>query len=457
MKQTYNVGYIQTPSVTHLANVKQSLADAGLVSPTTPNEMLPTAIEEGMKSFIKPNGTLDITENGTYDVTDKASVNVNVAGNGVSLNIHYGLEAPEDTSMLWVKLENEPSKVEISNNVEGGNDQIKLSKYTLPTNLGSMVCETVGDKIYIMSGAVGSDDYVNTIYMFDPKNGSFTTKSSTFSNSEGASHSSAVVDKYIYILSWDANGKYVFKYDTEMDTWTKSSKLGNDFWDRSATAVGSKIYLFGGYYWKYASSTKYTNTVLVYDTTTDLSTTLSVTLPASVSSVCSAAVGTKIYLFHKSFSTVYVFDTVSTELYSLDIALPATTDIYESVAIGNDIYVLYAQNVYKFDTITKNFSLIGQITNSINASYGRRGCCAYNNSIYTFGGSSSNLIYTLETKYQVDSNTLILLNAQEQPKMNISTSPNTIINIGLSKVILGNSENIGEEVEFKIHNGIEWS
>ena len=51
MKQTYNVGYLQTPSVKHLANVKQALADTGLASPTTPNEMLPTAIEEGVQVY----------------------------------------------------------------------------------------------------------------------------------------------------------------------------------------------------------------------------------------------------------------------------------------------------------------------------------------------------------------------------------------------------------------------
>lgn len=53
MKQTYNVGYLQTPSVKHLANVKQALADNGLASPTTPNEMLPDLIEEGLAE-LKP-------------------------------------------------------------------------------------------------------------------------------------------------------------------------------------------------------------------------------------------------------------------------------------------------------------------------------------------------------------------------------------------------------------------
>lgn len=81
MKQTYNVGYLQTPSVKHLANVKQTLVDSEIITHTTPNEMLPTAIKEGLKDFVKPTGTLDITENGEYDVIDKANISVNVKTN----------------------------------------------------------------------------------------------------------------------------------------------------------------------------------------------------------------------------------------------------------------------------------------------------------------------------------------------------------------------------------------
>lgn len=68
MKQTYNVGYLQTPSVKHLANVKQALADTGLASPTTPNEMLPTAIEEGLAE-LKPENILGRVKIGQVEGT----------------------------------------------------------------------------------------------------------------------------------------------------------------------------------------------------------------------------------------------------------------------------------------------------------------------------------------------------------------------------------------------------
>ena len=51
MKQTFNVGYLQTPSVKNLENAKQALFESGLVENTTPDEMLPDAIEEGVKKL----------------------------------------------------------------------------------------------------------------------------------------------------------------------------------------------------------------------------------------------------------------------------------------------------------------------------------------------------------------------------------------------------------------------
>lgn len=51
MKQTHHIGYVQTPSVKNLSNVKNALVENGLVPLTTPNEMLPDAIVEGLKKL----------------------------------------------------------------------------------------------------------------------------------------------------------------------------------------------------------------------------------------------------------------------------------------------------------------------------------------------------------------------------------------------------------------------
>ena len=57
-------------------------------------------------------------------------------------------------------------------------------------------------------------------------------------------------------------------------------------------AVGTKIYLFGGY-----NSNGRLNTIQVFDTTNNTIQTLSTTLPSEAESIGTAAVGTKIYLF----------------------------------------------------------------------------------------------------------------------------------------------------------------
>ena len=100
---------------------------------------------------------------------------VDVKGSGgASLNIHYGLEAPEDTSKLWVKLANEPSKVEISNSVSGGNETLDYGISALPTACNSLGCASVGTKIYLFGGAV-SDSRLNTINVFNTETNTIET------------------------------------------------------------------------------------------------------------------------------------------------------------------------------------------------------------------------------------------------------------------------------------------
>ena len=55
MKQTHHIGYVQTPSVKNLSNVKNALVENGLVSLTTPNEMLPDAIEKALENLAPEN------------------------------------------------------------------------------------------------------------------------------------------------------------------------------------------------------------------------------------------------------------------------------------------------------------------------------------------------------------------------------------------------------------------
>ena len=80
-------------------------------------------------------------------------------------------------------------------------------------------------------------------------------------------------------------------------------------------AVGTKIYLFGGY----NSSSSTLNTIQVFDTTNNTIQTLSATLPQVTSAIGTAAVGTKIYLFGGCNSSSSILNTIN--LFTVNVPL----------------------------------------------------------------------------------------------------------------------------------------
>ena len=99
------------------------------------------------------------------------------------------------------------------------------------------------------------------------------------------------------------------------DTGTTLPRVANGI---GTAAVGTKIYLFGGY------SNNYTclNTIQVFDTTNNTIQTLSTTLPQAMYGMGTVAVGTKIYLFggySKSYMNTINLFTVNIPLSSNDI------------------------------------------------------------------------------------------------------------------------------------------
>lgn len=389
-----------------------------------------------------------------------------ITGGGELFNIYYGLTPPEDTSKLWVKLESAPSKVEVCNNVSGGNEKIDLLEQVLPRPMGDMGCAEVDGKIYIISGSNNDgeyDAYSSTIYVFDPNDGTFTLVHESFTRSEGAALSTVAVGKKIYMISPKGSYNHVYIYDTETNEWSYiSSALSNDFWHRSASVVDSNIYIFGGYFWKQYSSAKYTNTIFLYNTVYDASALLNVTLPTSSYGICSAAVDKKIYLFHADFNSIYIFDTETKQVLSTGIALPTSYTPTGAISIGSNIYLFYSNSIYKFDTINQTSEYICSIPTSApensNSSWYRRGYCKCGDDIYIFGGGNKviDIIYKFSTSYNVEDHKLVLLNKQGGNKINILNDPRIDMNVEIEMALLGNSDNKGEKVEYAIHNGTEW-
>ena len=103
-------------------------------------------------------------------------------------------------------------------------------------------------------------------------------------------------------------------------------------------AVGTKIYLFGGY-----NSNSRLNTIQVFDTTNNTIQTLSTKLPTVENSIGTAAVGTKIYLFggysSDYLNTIQVFDTTNNTIQTLSTTLPSEAESIGTAAVGTKIYL----------------------------------------------------------------------------------------------------------------------
>ena len=117
----------------------------------------------------------------------------------------------------------------------------------------------------------------------------------------------------------------------------------------ASSAVGTKIYLFGG-----NGDSGYLSTINVFDTTTNTITTLSTTLPKAATGIASAAVGTKIYLFGGNgdsyLKTINQF-VVSVDLTSGNILVVTNTvDLFNLISTDAVSLEVGIENIYKGNT-----------------------------------------------------------------------------------------------------------
>ena len=163
-----------------------------------------------------------------------------------------------------------------------------------------------------------------------------------------------------------------------VNKYTKKSNLPYPFYQASASAVGTNIYLFGGYH--IDGYDKYNHK---YDTTTDTYSRMA-NIPFTFYQGSSVSIGTDIYLLLNSFN--YKYDT-TTGTYTKNTDIPYSFNNGAAVSIGTDIYVFGSYNSsyyrynYKYDTITNTYTKNTDIP--YNFYWGSAG--AVENNIYLFG------------------------------------------------------------------------
>ena len=280
------------------------------------------------------------------------------SGEGAALNLAFGDTAPEDTGKLWVKTA-EPLSVEVKLNADvTGNDGLLSGIAAIQTAAYGIGTAAVGTKVYLFGGRIGttstnSNSYNSSIRVFDTETGTVETLSTTLPNkAEGIAAAAVGTKIYLfggyYYSSGEVYSSAIRVFHTETGTVeTLSTVLPKGAYNMGAAAVGTKIYLFGGRIKATSAYSSYLTTIHVFNTETGTIETLSTALPNRAERIGTAAVGTKIYLFGGCsyddgivyLSAIRVFHTETGTIETLSTTLPTRTASMGAAAVGTKIYL----------------------------------------------------------------------------------------------------------------------
>lgn len=251
------------------------------------------------------------------------------SGGGAELNIHYSLDTPpEDTSKLWAKC-NEAKKALLAhdhNKVIGSGDSFFWGVYTTYTNSYSYA-RAIGNLVYFCGTT-------KTVRCYN-----LTTKTYT--------------------------------------TFMTSDISFGELKGRTVEACGDKIYFFGG---SVANTLQSLDEVWVLNTTEKTFVKLDVTLPVACTSMNTAVIGKKIYLFggqkkepdsdYEALDTIMVFDTETNKVDLLDTKIPTPLfSMAACVVYKSDVYLVggkYDSNVIAFSRKVYRFNPESETINAVN-------------------------------------------------------------------------------------------
>lgn len=382
-----------------------------------------------------------------------------VGGGGASFNIHYGLNPPENTSMLWVETEKMPSRTDF-----GSKYMLDYNMPKLPKALNAPCVAVVGKKVYVFAGSVpGSNN--SAVYLFDTEKK--TIEELDIGSIAGGAHvGCAVVGNKIYSFP---GGTSVIVYDTVTnEKTTLSGVFSTGKTGRGVAVVGTKIYLFGGY--------SRINTIYCFDTETNTLATKSATLAYTMYGMGVGVVGTKVYLFGGiaagSLDVVQEYDTETDTIVNLTtskgVTYPQASNYMASCTIDSKIYLIGGcySNSKRFSTIivydseTMTFQTLElHLKDGLYGIYA--GLCG--TKAYIAGGLNTSNQYTDEIReFSVFTNGSDL--EENVAHVVIDSSYNLItmekddmtFTLGTAGVYIGNAEGKAERQKAYLHNGTEW-
>lgn len=395
-----------------------------------------------------------------------------VGGGGASFNIHYGLNPPEDTSMLWVETESEPTSLRIAQEVMAGDIENKGIVASLPTAGNTIACCRVGNKIYQFGGY----GRTKAITVYDTETNIVDTLGVTIPYDFSSGLAFLYGDK-IYLVGVRPNATlttynriYSFDYNAN-----EVKNIGTTPFAVSNTTgemIGSVIYLFGRTQAASSGAGTVTSTIGAYDCEAGLSSTLSISLP-SLANPVACAVGKKVYLFG-GVTAITTTNGVATDTYTNDIyvfdterlviekigTLPKPCYMGRAYLIGEKIYIFggFASDGSRMDTIhvfdtTDNSIAVYNAT--LNATTINMGLAGYNDQVYLFGGYSGTNLNTI-TLFATIKGALTENTAHINPSLDRALFPLLVgdnsMELGVSSVYVGNSENLAEPCNAYLYN-----
>ena len=229
--------------------------------------------------------------------------------------------------------------------------------------------------------------------------------------------SAAAVGTKIYVFGgYGSNGggsNAIHLFDTENNTRsTLSAVLPKNLLDVGAAAVGTKIYVFGGY-----GNSTYYNTIYKYDTESDAVTSTGATVATKAYDIAAVTVGTKIYLFGGCYgsgssylSAIQMYDTESNSRSTISAYLSAAATKIGAAAVGTKIYLFGGlsgtgklNTIQVFDTETND---IETLSTTLPTAAEGIAAAAVGTKIYLFGGyDDSGYLKTIQV-FDTESNTI---------------------------------------------------
>lgn len=381
-------------------------------------------------------------------------------GGSGKLNIHYGLEAPEDITMLWVKMDGEPNKVSIVTELPEGGDNLggygETFDATLPIYKYSV--SFYNDKYYIF----GKDSNTSScVYTFDILSKTITKLPVIPVVPEFLS---ITVNNKIYLFG-GRNTNVINIFDPIANTTTVSTAIlsGVSYLTLSSgCVVGDKAYIFGGKNSQSSSTLGNTDKIHIYDSISDTVTLSSCSTHRSGRQLIVAPVGTKIYCMggreggssaSSGYLQIMFLDTLTDTKTTLSKNLPQHMYGCSTGVRNNNIFIFphttgEVLGIFNVDNYSFTF---------INKPTGGTGCTFVGDVYYLFETTSYNAkISAFHISFNLIQNNLLLQENKTKPTFKLMNSEKVEVNSAIGNGFIGNVNNIAEPVKIAVHNGTEW-